>query len=65
MDKNEDNKKRPEYFKCSSCSYYDPANDEKGRCRKNPPLAGVEPSNRWPLASATDWCGEFSNQSLA
>lgn len=40
---------------CKDCPYNP---DGFGRCRRNPPSAGMGFASAWPVVKADDWCGE-------
>ena len=57
-------------MKCVNCKFwYQPEGNKHekvsdivkriGQCRKNAPT-GLDSRSRWPIAMATDWCGEFT-----
>ncbi|MCD4514316.1 hypothetical protein LQT97_24095 [Brucella pseudogrignonensis] len=59
---------------CKACSFYEDhvANTEKvaenaGLCRFNPPVSQPEANARglWPVVTANDWCGHFSDDRKA
>ncbi|MFC5384706.1 hypothetical protein ACFPLB_01870 [Aquamicrobium segne] len=54
---------------CNACTYYEDhvanlakVEEDSGLCRYNPPVTQLEPDapGLWPVVSASDWCGHFS-----
>lgn len=59
---------------CNSCTFYEDhvtnsvaVAEDTGLCRYNPPVNQPEPNARglWPVVSASDWCGHFSEARAA
>ena len=54
---------RQERF-CATCQYYDPWGEDRGDCRRSPPVATANrtesshPSEVWPTVLEDDWCGQ-------
>lgn len=54
---------------CETCAYYDCQGKGVGWCRRWPPTVIVDPGpynpdfyDRWPQASPSDWCGEWTKK---
>ncbi|HEY0121275.1 MAG TPA: hypothetical protein VGC14_05855 [Rhizobium sp.] len=54
---------------CKSCTYFEDhvlnsakVKDEAGLCRYNPPVSQPDANARglWPVVTANDWCGHFT-----
>lgn len=64
----------PKSSTCNSCTFYEDhvtntarAPEDAGLCRYNPPVTQPEPDARglWPVVSADDWCGHFTEARAA
>ncbi len=52
---------------CAACTYWNAESSGKGECRRQPPQAisfkvgeDVRFETKFPVTSASDWCGEFA-----
>lgn len=59
---------------CSACTFYEDhaanaakVEEDAGLCRFNPPVTQPAPAAHglWPVVSASDWCGRFSEARAA
>lgn len=50
--------------KCSGCHFWLEIHDERGNCRRKPPVVlwnedDSEAVTEWPVVFASQWCGEY------
>ncbi len=64
----------PRTTACNACTFYEDhvansaeVKEDAGLCRYNPPVTQPAPNARglWPVVSAGDWCGQFSEARAA
>lgn len=44
---------------CTNCKYYNPLYEDKGDCRRHPPVIIAGIGTKWPIVQKTDWCGDL------
>lgn len=49
----------PNNPKCKNCKWYDKIDDQKGLCRKLPPIL---PSSEFPRVKKDDWCSHYEEE---
>jgi len=54
---------------CRDCTFWNPAEDEHGECRRHAPLtvsfhvdAELHFESMFPATDAEDWCGDFEKE---
>jgi hypothetical protein len=48
--------------KCKKCEHYDKTDDLRGNCRRYPPILHKNDTEKFPVVSKDDVCGEFKEK---